>query len=122
MDAQRRLDLINSWTANENKINELVKELNEANKLKEKIENEIPSLRETGKWEIKFLSPKKTSEAPKTTTYKGQPVTASKKRKLKEEEALRKKLAILKEKGGDPLDLLPKRGLDQSQNFNRPEN
>jgi len=117
MDAQRRIDLINAWTTNENRIEELLKELGEANKIKEKIEKEIPSLGETGKWEMKFISPKKPSEAQKTTTYKGESVSKSKKRKLKTEEALRRKLSKLNESGGDALGLRPQPGLDSTQNF-----
>lgn len=122
MDSNRRLELINAWTANENKINELIIALKEANQIKEKIEDEIPSLKEAGKWEVKFVPPKKPSEAQKLTTYKGQQVSASKKRKMKTEESLKKRLAKIRQEGGDPLELLPKGGLDQTQNFNRPEN
>lgn len=117
MDAQRRIDLINDWTENENKIVDLLRQLEEANQIKKKIEDEIPSLRDTGKWEVKFISPKKSAEVQKVTTYKGQQVSASKKRKLKSEEALKRKIAKMRIEGGDQLGLQPSGGLDKTQNF-----
>jgi len=122
MDSNRRLDLINNWTENENQIARLIKQLEEANKLKEKIEDEIPSLRETGKWEVKFSPPKKPSEAKKSTTYKGESVSKSKKRKLKTEEAMRKKMAKMAAENQDPLGLRPSGGIDKSQDFARANN
>lgn len=121
MEPNRRIELITTWSENEKKINELVKELEEANRLKSKIEEEIPALRETGKWEMKYFPPKKPQEAKKTTTYKGEEVTKSKKRKMKTEEALKKKIAKINTAPRDDLELLPKGGIDKSQNFNRPE-
>lgn len=122
MDANRRISLLNTWTENENLIEKLVRQLEEANKIKEKIEEEIPSLRETGRWETKFVSPKKPAETKKTTTYKGQEVSKSKKRKIKTEEALKKKISKMRLEGGDELGLLPKGGIDKSQDHSRPNN
>lgn len=71
MDANRRISLINTWTENENLIEKLVRQLEEANKIKEKIEEEIPSLRETGRWETKFVSPKKACRNEKNNNIQG---------------------------------------------------
>jgi len=122
MEPNRRIELITSWTDNESKITKLIQELEDANRLKAKIEEEIPALRETGRWEIKYFPPKKPQEEKKTTTYKGEEVTKSKKRKMKTEEALRKKIAKISTGPTDPLGLRPQGGVDKSQDFSKPDN
>jgi hypothetical protein len=122
MDANKRLELINTWTENENRIQKLVNELEEAKRLKEKIEEEIPSLGQTGKWEIKFISPKTPSQAKMVVLPSGQEVSKSKKRKIKQEEAMRKKMSQLRSEGGGTILQDTGKRLDQSQLFNPPNN
>jgi len=122
MDANKRLELINRWTENENRIQRLVEELEDAKKLKEKIEEEIPSLGQTGKWEIKFISPKTPSQAKMVVLPDGQEVSKSKKRKIKQEEAMRKKMIQMEKTGGGTILKDTGKAIDQSQNFNPPSN
>jgi hypothetical protein len=109
------------WTENENLIQKLVRDLEEAKKRKEKIEEEIPSLGETGKWEIKFVSPKKPAPAKLAVLPDGQTVSKSKKRKIKQEEAMRKKMTAMKGTGGSTILKDTGKALDSSQNFNPPQ-
>jgi len=117
MDADRRLELINAWTENENRIQDLVRQLEAAKEVKTKIESEIPSLRETGKWEINFISPKKAPEPKKITLPSGEETTKSQKRKQKTEAAVRRKMAKMAKEGGGTILLDTGSFMDTSQDF-----
>lgn len=117
MDPERRIELINMWTDNENKIQDLVKKLEEAKNLKEKIESEIPSLGETGRWEIKFISPKKVEGPKKIVLPSGETTTKSQKRKIRTEAAIRKKMKILDQEGQTTQPMDTSISGDHSQEF-----
>lgn len=117
MDADRRLELINTWTTNENKIQDLVRQLEDAKALKEKIEEDIPSLRETGKWEIKFISPKRAEQPKKIVLPTGETTTKSQKRKQKTEAAIRKKMAKMAEESSGTILMDTGSLMDTSQDF-----